>query len=141
MIQKETQRNLNQELELVEEWKYHQLVAWFSRRGRREIAQESRTRARARAHAHADAMGEEDQHNCGQEKDMEILAYRRHQYIENPNLRITGEDIMMVMECDHCGPAVTEYVRKDCEGCGQGWVREDYTLCILGNDVISLFMY
>ena len=85
--------------------------------------------------------GEEDdrQPDCGQEKGEEILKYRRHQYKENPSMNITGEDLMLVMDCDHCGPAVTENVREDCEECGQGWVREDYTLCILGNDVISLF--
>ena len=23
--------------------------------------------------------------------------------------------------------------------CGRGWIREDYTLCIIGNDVVSIF--
>ena len=32
-----------------------------------------------------------------------------------------------------------ESVRQDCDECGQGWVKEDYTLCIIGKDVISLF--
>jgi hypothetical protein len=45
----------------------------------------------------------------------------------------------MVIDCDCCGPAVTEFAREDCEDCGDSWVREDYTLCILGNDVVSLF--
>ena len=40
---------------------------------------------------------------------------------------------------DHCGPDLTETVRTDCDECGDGWVREDYSLWIIGNDVISLF--
>ena len=43
-----------------------------------------------------------------------------------------------VMECDECGPSMTEYLLKDCDECGSSWVREDYTLTIIGNDVISL---
>ena len=54
-------------------------------------------------------------------------------------MQITGEDAELVLDCDHCGPWVTEYVREDCDDCGQGWVREDYRLCIIGNDVFSLF--
>ena len=34
---------------------------------------------------------------------------------------------------------MTDCVRQDCDECGQGWVKEDYTLCVIGNDVISLF--
>jgi hypothetical protein len=83
---------------------------------------------------------DQDQHDgCAIEKSEEVMKYRLHQYSENPSMELTGEDMMMAMDCDHCGPAVTEYVRMDCLGCGEGWVREDYTLCILGNDVISLF--
>ena len=59
--------------------------------------------------------------------------------MENPTMELTGEDMMLVMDCDHFGPALTEFVREDCLECGQGWVREDNTLCILGNDFISLF--
>ena len=57
-------------------------------------------------------------------------------------MEITGEDIEIVLECDHCGPWLTDMVRQDCElddCCGQGWVKEDYALCIIGNDVVSLF--
>ena len=80
--------------------------------------------------------GEED---CGREKDEETMKNRQHQYKENPRMKITGEDIQLVMDCDHCGPAVTECVRDDCDECGSRWVREDYVLCVIGNDVISLF--
>ena len=69
----------------------------------------------------------------------EIMKYRQHQYKENSGMAITGEDIQLVMDCDHCGPAVTECVRDDCDECGSSWVREDYVLCVIGNDVISLF--
>ena len=55
-------------------------------------------------------------------------------------MAVTGEDVQLVMACDSCGPSITEFVREDCEDCcGDSWVREDYTMCILGNDVISLF--
>ena len=80
--------------------------------------------------------GEED---CGREKDEENKKHRQHQYRENPSMKITGEDIQLVMDCDQCGPAVTECVLDDCEECGNSWVREDYLLCVIGNDVISLF--
>ena len=34
---------------------------------------------------------------------------------------------------------MTEYMLKECDECGSSWVREDYTLTVIGNDVISLF--
>ena len=77
--------------------------------------------------------------DCRQEDNEEILKFRHHQYRENPEMRITSEDIQLVMECDHCGPDVTECVLAKCEDCGDSWVREDYVMCIVGNDVISLF--
>ena len=57
-------------------------------------------------------------------------------------MEITGEDLDIVLECDHCGPWMTDMVRQDCKQdgcCGEGWVREDYALCIIGNNVVSLF--
>ena len=33
----------------------------------------------------------------------------------------------------------TEYLISECVECGTGWVREDYTLTVIGNDVIALF--
>ena len=74
---------------------------------------------------------------CEMEKEEETLSYRGAQYEGYANL--AGEDIQIVLECDHCGPDLTEEVRQDCGGCGDGWVREDYSLCIIGNDVVSLF--
>ena len=47
--------------------------------------------------------------------------------------------MQLAMECDDCGPDVTEYLLCECDGCGTSWVREDYTLTVIGNDVISLF--
>ena len=89
---------------------------------------------------------EEDHHSaeeeCKEEKQEETIKYRRHQYRENPQMELSGEDMEIVMECDHCGPDMIEMVRQDCEledCCGKGWVREDYKLCIIGNDVVSLF--
>ena len=76
---------------------------------------------------------------CVDEKDVEILRYRMHQYRENPVMKICGEDVQLVMECDHCGPDITEYMQEECDDCGGSWVREDYTMCVIGNDVISLF--
>ena len=86
---------------------------------------------------------EEDEENvpcCDEEEiEEETLKFRIHQYLDNPNMHISGEDAYSVLECDQCGPSISECVRLDCEECGRGWVREDYTLCIIGNDVISLF--
>ena len=82
---------------------------------------------------------DEERERCEQEKDAETLEYRRQQYGGNPDMAVTGEDLQTVLDCDHCGPDLTETVRTDCDGCGRGWVREDYSLCIIGNDVISLF--
>ena len=79
---------------------------------------------------------------CKVDKNEEVYKYRSHQYQENPGMQITGEDIEIVIDCDHCGPGLTDMLRQDCEEddcCGRGWVREDYTLCIIGNDVVSLF--
>ena len=55
---------------------------------------------------------------CEEDKTEEIIKYRIHQYRENPNMRMTGEEIELALNCDHCGPGVTEHVRKDCEDCG-----------------------
>jgi ferredoxin len=57
---------------------------------------------------------EEDEESCKKEKHEEIMKFRMHQYNENPNMKITGEDIKLVMNCDHCGPCVTDQVRQDC---------------------------
>ena len=76
---------------------------------------------------------------CDLEKQEETLEYRRQQYEGNPDMAVTGEDMQTVLDCDHCGPDLTETVRTDCDECGDGWVREDYSLWIIGNDVISLF--
>ena len=86
-----------------------------------------------------DEEDEEASDTCAMRKSEEILRYREFQYDENPKMRLTGEDLQVVLECDHCGPDLTEEVRKDCDGCGSGWGREDYTLTIVGNDVVSLF--
>ena len=67
------------------------------------------------------------------------MRFRIHQYTSNPKMAITGEEAQMVLDCDDCGPEMSECVRHDCDEYGAGWVREDYTLCIIGNDVISLF--
>ena len=69
----------------------------------------------------------------------EVVKYRKFQYETNERMKLTGDDLMIVMDCNHCGPDLTDEIRKECLCCGDGWVREDYTLCIIGNDVISLF--
>ena len=77
--------------------------------------------------------------NCPGTKSEETIKFRRHQYEENPAMKLTGEDMQLVLDCDCCGPDLVDLVRTGCEECGDGWVREDYTLCILGNDVVALF--
>jgi hypothetical protein len=77
--------------------------------------------------------------DCRMDKDAEILIFRKHQYEENPMMEVSGEDIQMVMECDHCGPEVTECLLTECDDCGTSWVREHYTMTVIGNDVVSLF--
>ena len=74
---------------------------------------------------------EYEEEQCKKEKHEEVIKDRMHQYQENPNMQITGEDAELVLDCDHCGPWFTEYVREDCDDCVQGWVREDYRLCII----------
>ena len=48
----------------------------------------------------------ENEIRCEVEKNEEILKFRQHQYQENPGMMIDGDDVKMVMDCDHCGPAV-----------------------------------
>ena len=67
------------------------------------------------------------------------MKFRRHQYEENPGMSLSGEDVKLVMECDHCGPGVTGYLILDCDDCGKSSVREDYTMSVIGNDVVCLF--
>ena len=80
----------------------------------------------------------DNENRCEAEKNEEILKFRQHQYQENPEMMIDGDDVGMVMDCDHCGPEVTECMLDDCDECGTSWVREDYVLCVLGNDVVSM---
>ena len=47
---------------------------------------------------------EETRTNCGEQKDEEILKFRKHQYNENPGMSLCGEDVQIVMECDEFGP-------------------------------------
>ena len=76
---------------------------------------------------------------CKDLKDEEVMKFRIHQYEENPTMKLSGEEIQVAMDCDDCGPCVTEYLLQGCDECGTSWVREDYTLTVIGNDVISLF--
>ena len=76
---------------------------------------------------------------CLGQKNEEILRYRQHQYRENPTMKLTPEDAEEARDCDICGPDITECVLEKCEDCGDSWVEEDYTMCIIGNDVVSLF--
>ena len=76
---------------------------------------------------------------CKEEKNAEIIKFRVHQYTENPTMKLSGEEIQTVMGCDNCGLGVTECLLVDCEECGTSWVREDYALSVIGNDVICLF--
>ena len=90
---------------------------------------------------------EQDQENdearpeadCREDKSEEVMKFRRHQYEENPGMSLSGEDVQLVMECDHFGPGVTEYLILDCDDCGKSSVREDYTMSVIGNDVVCLF--
>ena len=76
---------------------------------------------------------------CREDIDDEEVKYRMDKYENNPEMQLDGNDMMKVMDCDECGPMMTEYLRQDCDECGTGWVREDYTLTVIGNDVIALF--
>ena len=73
------------------------------------------------------------------DKSEEIMKFRRHQYEENPGMRVSGEDVQLEMDCNYCGPGVTEYLLTKCDDCGKSWVREDYTMSVIGNDVVCLF--
>ena len=42
--------------------------------------------------------------DCGREASTEEMKYRDHQYRENPNMQMKGEDIELVIDSDHCGP-------------------------------------
>ena len=53
---------------------------------------------------------DEDQGHGDEYKDDkkgEIMKHRTQQYNENPRMMMDGEDIQMVMDCDHCRPGVT----------------------------------
>ena len=76
---------------------------------------------------------------CREDIDDATVKYRMDKYGNNLEMELDGKDMMIVMECDDCGPMMTEYLLSDCEECGTAWVREDYTLTVLGNDVIALF--
>ena len=54
---------------------------------------------------------EEDE--CIEADDSEMIITRIERYKEEPEIKLTGEDIQIVMDCDCCGPAVTEFAR-DC---------------------------
>ena len=90
----------------------------------------------------ARGVNDEDQgfgEGCNDVKYEEVTKLRMQEYEENPNMELSGKEMQIVMECDECGPSMTEYLLSDCAECGTSWVREDYTLSVIGNDVISLF--
>ena len=43
------------------------------------------------------------------------------------------------MRCTDCGPRIEKKMMMECEGCGDKWVKEDYEISLLGNDVKALF--
>ena len=71
----------------------------------------------------------EKEKRCIDQKQEATMKYRQQQYRDNPSMRITPEDVEEVMECEICGPDITECALEECEECGKSWVREDYTLC------------
>jgi hypothetical protein len=64
---------------------------------------------------------------------------RIEEYKNNPEMELDGQEMQTVMECDECGPSMTEYLLHECGECGTSWVKEDYSLTLVGNDVIALF--
>ena len=75
---------------------------------------------------------------CKDDLDDDIVMQRMRYYGDDAEM-LDGADMQIVMECDECGPGMTEYLLSECEECGTAWVREDYTLTVIGNDVIALF--
>ena len=43
--------------------------------------------------------------------------------------------------CDECGADLEKRLRENCEECGEEYFREDYELALVGNDVVSLFLF
>ena len=41
--------------------------------------------------------------------------------------------------CLSCGPKLEEKMSTPCVNCGDEWVREDWEMCLVGNDVVALF--
>ena len=76
---------------------------------------------------------------CRDDIEDEEIEQKMKEYENNPEMELDGEEMQIVMECDGCGPSMTEYLLHDCEGYGTSWVREDFSLTLVGNDVVSLF--
>ena len=49
---------------------------------------------------------EDEDPNCEEEIEEELMRYRIHQYLNNPNMELSGEDAQSVLDCDHCGPLI-----------------------------------
>jgi hypothetical protein len=43
------------------------------------------------------------------------------------------------LRCTECSPKIEKKMMTECEGCGGEWVKEDYEISLLGNDVKALF--
>lgn len=43
------------------------------------------------------------------------------------------------MRCTECSPAIREKLLTNCNDCGEEWIREDYEMSLVGNNVIALF--
>ena len=76
---------------------------------------------------------------CRDDIDDDTVRYRIGMY-EDAEMNLDERDMQVVMECDECGPNMTEYLLSECEDCGTGWVREANTLTVIGNNVIALFL-
>ena len=47
--------------------------------------------------------------------------------------------VQAAMRCTACGPIIKKKLESCCIGCGDEWVKEDFEMSLVGNDVIALF--
>ena len=53
---------------------------------------------------------EEDARCCSEDPSEEMMKFRLHQYNNNPKMALSGEDAQLVLDCDHCGPELSDCV-------------------------------
>ena len=52
---------------------------------------------------------------------------------------LNDEIFETALECTDCADKIRKKLFSTCDACGEQWVREDFQMSLIGNDVVAIF--